>query len=108
MVLFPLVKSPKDDTHVSKMEVTNKAYPKKRNQPQYYKVPEKQYELFDFDPNTADSTQLNYCASDCSRGRCVISINTEQQVDDIISLLTSPDYMDSLSSNTSAWSLISR
>ena len=58
LVLFPLVKSPKDDTHVSKKEVTNKAYPKKRNQPQYYKVPEKQYELFNFDPNTADSTQL--------------------------------------------------
>ena len=41
-----------------KSEYANKPRQYTRKQQPYYKVPEKQYELFDFDPNTADSTQL--------------------------------------------------
>ena len=60
LVLFPLVKG-KDDAEIkTPTELTDKRQKntRKSGTPQYYKVPEKQYELFDFDPNTADSTQL--------------------------------------------------
>ena len=57
LVLFPLVKGGKEDgAGKNYTEKTEKH--KSRNKPQYYNVPEKQYELFNFDPNTADSTQL--------------------------------------------------
>lgn len=56
VVLFPLVKSSKEDEGASKSELAEKKNSNRK--PQYYKVPEKQYELFNFDPNTADSTQL--------------------------------------------------
>ena len=60
LVLFPLVKG-KDDAEIkTPTELADKRQKntRKSGTPQYYKVPEKQYELFDFDPNTADSTQL--------------------------------------------------
>ena len=60
LVLFPLVKG-KDDAEIkTPTELSDKRQKntRKSGTPQYYKVPEKQYELFDFDPNTADSTQL--------------------------------------------------
>lgn len=58
LVLFPLVKGGKDNADSENMkELADKENPRKKK-PQYYNVPEKQYELFYFDPNTADSTQL--------------------------------------------------
>lgn len=58
LVLFPLVKGGKDNADSENMkELADKENPRKKNT-QYYAVPEKQYELFTFDPNTADSTQL--------------------------------------------------
>ena len=58
MAALPLLKSSEDKEKSSnKTEYANKPRQYTRKQP-YYKVPEKQYELFYFDPNTADSTQL--------------------------------------------------
>ncbi len=58
LVLFPLVKGGEDNADSENMkELADKENPRKKK-PQYYNVPEKQYELFYFDPNTADSTQL--------------------------------------------------
>lgn len=58
LVLFPLVKGGKDNADSENMkELADKENPRKKK-PQYYNVPEKQYELFYFDPNTADSIQL--------------------------------------------------
>ena len=58
MVALPLLRSSEDkEKSPNKMEYANKPRQYTRKQP-YYKVPEKQYELFYFDPNTADSTQL--------------------------------------------------
>ena len=58
LVLFPLVKSTKKDASVAKTENVEKSTQYARKKQPYYQVPEKEYELFDFDPNTADSTQL--------------------------------------------------
>ena len=59
LVVFPLLKGSEDEEKSpNKTEYAEKQGRNSRNKPQYYKVPEKQYELFDFDPNTADSTQL--------------------------------------------------
>ena len=60
LVLFPLVKGNDDAEIKTATELADKRQKntRKSGAPQYYKVPEKQYELFDFDPNTADSTQL--------------------------------------------------
>lgn len=58
LVLFPLVKGGEDNADSENMkELADKENPRKKK-PQYYNVTEKQYELFTFDPNTADSTQL--------------------------------------------------
>ena len=58
MAALPLLRSSEDkEKSPNKTEYTNKPRQYTRKQP-YYKVPEKQYELFYFDPNTADSTQL--------------------------------------------------
>ena len=58
MAALPLLKSSEDkEKFPNKTEYANKPRQYTRKQP-YYKVPEKQYELFYFDPNTADSTQL--------------------------------------------------
>ncbi len=59
LVVFPLVKCSEEDRNVpNKTEYAEKQNKNSRKKPQYYKVPEKEYELFYFDPNTADSTQL--------------------------------------------------
>lgn len=59
LVVFPLVKCSEEDKNApNKTEFTEMQNKNSRKKPQYYKVPEKKYELFDFDPNTADSTQL--------------------------------------------------
>ena len=59
LVVFPLLKGSEDEEKSpNKTEYAQKQGRNSRKKPQYYKVPEKQYELFDFDPNTADSTQL--------------------------------------------------
>jgi competence ComEA-like helix-hairpin-helix protein len=59
LVVFPLVKCSEEDRNVpNKTEYAEKPNKNSRKKPQYYKVPEKEYELFYFDPNTADSTQL--------------------------------------------------
>ena len=58
LVLFPLVKSTKKEANVSKTENVEKSTQYARKKQAYYQVPKKEYELFDFDPNTADSTQL--------------------------------------------------
>ena len=59
LVVFPLVKCSEEDRNVpNKTEYAEKRNKNSRKKPQYYKVPEKEYELFYFDPNTADSTQL--------------------------------------------------
>ena len=58
MAALPLLRSSEDkEKSPNKTEYANKPKQYTRKQP-YYKVPEKQYELFYFDPNTADSTQL--------------------------------------------------
>ena len=58
MAALPLLRSSEDkEKSPNKMEYASKPRQYTRKQP-YYKVPEKQYELFYFDPNTADSTQL--------------------------------------------------
>ena len=58
MAALPLLRSSEDKgKSPNKMEYASKPRQYTRKQP-YYKVPEKQYELFYFDPNTADSTQL--------------------------------------------------
>ena len=58
MAALPLLRSSDDEgKSPNKTEYANKPKQYTRKQP-YYKVPEKQYELFYFDPNTADSTQL--------------------------------------------------
>lgn len=58
MAALPLLRSSEDkEKFPNKTEYANKPRQYTRKQP-YYKVPEKQYELFYFDPNTADSTQL--------------------------------------------------
>lgn len=58
MAALPLLRSSEDKgKSPNKTEYANKPRQYTRKQP-YYKVPEKQYELFYFDPNTADSTQL--------------------------------------------------
>lgn len=59
LVVFPLLRGSEDEEETpNKTEYAEKKGRSSRKKPQYYKVPEKQYELFDFDPNTADSTQL--------------------------------------------------
>ena len=59
LVVFPLLRGSEDEEETpNKTEYAEKEGRSSRKKPQYYKVPEKQYELFDFDPNTADSTQL--------------------------------------------------
>lgn len=59
LVVFPLVKCSEEDSNApNKTEYVEKQSKSSRKKPQYYKVPEKQYELFNFDPNTADSTEL--------------------------------------------------
>lgn len=61
LVLFPLVKGGEDnaDSEDTRSELAdNSNHSSRTKKPQYYNVPEKQYELFYFDPNTADSTQL--------------------------------------------------
>jgi competence ComEA-like helix-hairpin-helix protein len=59
LVVFPLVKCSEEDRNApNKTEYAEKQNKNSRKKPQYYKVPEKEYELFYFDPNTADSTQL--------------------------------------------------
>ena len=59
LVVFPLLRGSEDEKESpNKTEYAEKKGRSSRKKPQYYKVPEKQYELFDFDPNTADSTQL--------------------------------------------------
>lgn len=58
MAALPLLRSSDDEgKSPNKTEYANKPRQYTRKQP-YYKVPEKQYELFYFDPNTADSTEL--------------------------------------------------
>ena len=58
MASLPLLRSSEDkEKFPNKTEYANKPRQYTRKQP-YYKVPEKQYELFYFDPNTADSTEL--------------------------------------------------
>ena len=58
MAALPLLRSSEDKgKSPNKTEYASKPRQYTRKQP-YYKVPEKQYELFYFDPNTADSTQL--------------------------------------------------
>ena len=59
LVVFPLLRGSEDEKESpNKTEYAEKQGRNSRKKPQYYNVPEKQYELFDFDPNTADSTQL--------------------------------------------------
>ena len=59
LVVFPLLRGSEDEEETpNKTEYAEKKGRSSRKKPQYYNVPEKQYELFDFDPNTADSTQL--------------------------------------------------
>ena len=59
LVVFPLLRGSEDEEETpNKTEYAEKQGRSSRKKPQYYKVSEKQYELFDFDPNTADSTQL--------------------------------------------------
>ena len=59
MAALPLLRSSEDkEKSPNKTENVNKQRQYTRKQQPYYKVPEKQYELFYFDPNTADSTQL--------------------------------------------------
>lgn len=61
IALFPLLKSGEDnaDSEDTRSELADKSnHSSRTKKPQYYNVPEKQYELFYFDPNTADSTQL--------------------------------------------------
>ena len=59
LVVFPLLRGSEDEKESpNKTEYAEKKGRNSRKKPQYYNVPEKQYELFDFDPNTADSTQL--------------------------------------------------
>ena len=59
MAALPLLRSSEDKgTAPNKTENVNKQRQYTRKQQPYYKVPEKQYELFNFDPNTADSTEL--------------------------------------------------
>ena len=56
---LPLLRSSEDKgKSPSKTEYAGKSRQYTRKQQPYYKVPEKQYELFYFDPNTADSTEL--------------------------------------------------
>ena len=58
MAALPLLRSSEDkEKSPNKTEYASKPRQYTRKQP-YYKVTEKQYELFYFDPNTADSTQL--------------------------------------------------
>lgn len=59
LAALPLLRSSEDKVKSpDKSEYANKPRQYTRKQTPYYKVPEKQYELFYFDPNTADSTQL--------------------------------------------------
>ncbi len=59
LAALPLLRSSEDKVKSpDKSEYANKPRQYTRKQTPYYKVPEKQYELFDFDPNTADSTEL--------------------------------------------------
>jgi competence ComEA-like helix-hairpin-helix protein len=59
LVVFPLLRGSENEEETpNKTEYAEKQGRSSRKKPQYYNVPEKQYELFDFDPNTADSTQL--------------------------------------------------
>ena len=59
LVVFPLLRGSEDEEETpNKTEYAEKKGRSSRKKPQYYNVPEKQYELFDFDPNSADSTQL--------------------------------------------------
>lgn len=59
LAALPLLRSSEDKVKSpDKSEYANKPRQYIRKQQPYYKVPEKQYELFNFDPNTADSTEL--------------------------------------------------
>ena len=59
LVVFPLLRGSEEEEETpNKTEYAEKKGRSSRKKPQYYNVPEKQYELFDFDPNTADSTPL--------------------------------------------------
>lgn len=59
LAALPLLRSSEDIVKSpDKSEYANKPRQYTRKQQPYYKVPEKQYELFNFDPNTADSTEL--------------------------------------------------
>ena len=59
LAALPLLRSSEDKVKSpDKSEYANKPRQYTRKQQPNYKVPEKQYELFDFDPNTADSTEL--------------------------------------------------
>ena len=59
VAVLPLLRSSEDKgKSPSKTEYAGKSRQYTRKQQPYYKVPEKQYELFNFDPNTADSTEL--------------------------------------------------
>lgn len=59
LAALPLLRSSEDKVKSpDKSEYANKPRQYTRKQQPYYKVPEKQCELFYFDPNTADSTEL--------------------------------------------------
>ena len=59
LAALPLLRSSGDKVKSpDKSEYANKSRQYTRKQQPYYKVPEEQYELFNFDPNTADSTEL--------------------------------------------------